>query len=216
LAVILDQEIEVLQFGNILDVLDNPLTWLYKPVNIHPTLLNLLQQEFIRFYDKFASDLDTNPVQLISDDNINTIPTDYPYIFKYLKLLGIHQHLLRIGVVVMNQPKVVVHTDWPTTGYALNIPVLNCDNTYTAWYNANSTNNKATMFSSESWKSVGDSPLYDTATAVEIDRVDAAAPHWINVHVPHSPICSHNQLRLNGTIRFTEPIYEYLTKLYPN
>jgi hypothetical protein len=197
-------------------VLDNPLTWLHKPVNIHPTILKLIQHEFVKIYDKFVVDLEKKPIQLISDDNLETIPSDYPYIFKYLKLLGIERHILRIGVVVMNQPKIVVHTDWPTTGYALNIPVLNCADTFTAWYNAVPTENKATIFSSESWKSVGDSPLYDTNTAIEIDRVESGIPHWINVHVPHSPICNHNQLRLNGTIRFTEAIYDYLQKHYPN
>lgn len=197
-------------------MLDNPLTWLYRPVNIHPAILKLIQHEFVKIYDKFVVDLEKNPIQLISDDNLETIPRDYPYIYKYLKLLGIEQHILRIGVVVMNQSKIVVHTDWPTTGYALNIPVLNCDGTYTAWYDAAPTENKATIFSSESWKSVGDSPLYDTNTAVEIDRVESGIPHWINVHVPHSPICDHSRLRLNGTIRFREAIYDYLQKHYPN
>lgn len=192
------------------------LSWLYQPVNIPDVLLNIFQKEFMLVYDKFVTDLESHPIQLVSEENISIIPTHYPYLFRYLKLLGIHSYIVRIGLVVLNESKVVVHTDWPATGYALNIPVLNCQGTFTAWYDAQPTKNRASIYSSNSWKAVGDSPLYDSETAIEIDRIEANKPHWINVHVPHSPVCNHNKLRVNGTIRFDDRIYNYLETKYPN
>lgn len=191
-------------------------SWLYQPIHIPDSLLNLFQKEFMLIYNKFVKDLDSNPIQLVSEEDTSVIPIEYPYIFKYLKLLGIHSYVIRIGLVVVNEQRVVVHTDWPATGYALNIPVLNCEETFTAWYNAQPTNYKANIYSSESWRTVGDSPLYDSETAIEIDRIKANKPHWINVRVPHSPICNHGKLRINGTIRFDDRIYHYLKIKYPD
>ena len=193
----------------------NKPTWLYKPIDLPNYLLSIFQQEFMKVFEKYVYDLDKQPIQLVSEQDIFQIPIEYPQIYRYLKLLNLHTSIVRIGLIVVNSPKLVIHSDWPATGYALNIPVLNCENTYTAWYDAKPTNYKAKDYSTNSWSTVGDSPLYNNDEATEIDRIESNKPHWINVHVPHSPICNHTKLRINGTIRFTENVYKYLTSKYP-
>lgn len=192
-------------------------TWLYKPANVPSTLLPIFKKEFIKVFDKFVKNLDEQPNQFVSEQDISIIPLEYPYLYKYLKLLGLNESIVRIGLIVTNSPDLTfaVHTDWPATGYALNIPVLNCENTYTAWYEAQKTDVKGNIYSTDSWKGVAESYMYDNTTAIEIDRTDANIPHWINIHVPHSPICNYNKLRINGTIRFNEAVYDYLNSKYP-
>jgi hypothetical protein len=195
----------------------NKPTWLYKSADIPNTLLPLFQKEFTKIYKKFVKDLDKQPNQFVSEEDISIIPNEYPYIYKYLKLLGLHKSIVRLGLIVTTSPELTfaVHSDWPATGYALNIPVLNCENTYTAWYDAKITNVKGNIYSTDSWKGVAESYMYDNSTAVELDRIEANKPHWINIHVPHSPISDLNKLRINATIRFTDDVYDFLNRKYP-
>jgi len=54
-------------------------TWLYKPANVPSTLLPIFKKEFIKVFDKFVKNLDKQPNQFVSEQDISIIPLEYPY-----------------------------------------------------------------------------------------------------------------------------------------
>lgn len=188
-------------------------TWLYKKVKLD-SVLPIFQKELLALAYQIDPQLPTRENYLVSETNKDKIKQTCPYFYKYLTALKIERHLLRVGFVIVSKPKRIIHSDYPASSFALNLPILNCKDTYTVWYDSVITAQKATEYNSPTWVEVGDSPLYEESSAIEIGRIDSNQPHWVNVRVPHSPECNHNNLRINCTIRFYDNIYEYLIKQY--
>ena len=121
-----------------------------------------------------------------------------------LKLLG---SLFWIGFVSVDASKEFPpHID--TLDVGLNIPLSNCDDTFTVWYDAK-------ILDQPFPKHVIGSPLVENArivdkkNAVEIGRVEANRPLWLNTNVAHRPETHHDKLRMAASIRFyPEPINE--------
>jgi hypothetical protein len=95
-----------------------------------------------------------------------------------------------------------------TLDVGLNIPLYNCDNTYTVWYDAKILDQPFPdhVIGTEVVKAAR---IVDKKNAVEIDRVEANRPLWINTNVAHKPESHHDKLRMVASIRFwPEPINE--------
>ena len=95
-----------------------------------------------------------------------------------------------------------------TLDVGLNIPLSNCDDTFTVWYDAK-------ILDQSFPKHVIGSPLVENArivdkkNAVEIGRVESNRPLWLNTNVAHRPETHHDKLRMAASIRFyPEPINE--------
>lgn len=185
--------------------------WLYKKVDFK-SLLPIFQKEFLELVYDIDPKLPSRDNYLVSSTDPDHIKKFCPYFYRYLKALKIEQWLNRVGFVIVSKPKKLIHSDFPAASYALNIPVLNCQNTYTVWYQSAITNKTATDYNSPSWQEVGLSPLYENDGAIEIGRIHCLEPHWVNVEVPHTPECHHSNLRINCTVRFTDEIYQYFSK----
>jgi len=98
--------------------------------------------------------------------------------------------------------------DWKVNSYSFNIPLKNCENSYTVFYEGNIINekpqkNKYMRGTDESHRTV------DPESLVEICRVDANQPLWINTTIPHTPIVYHKKPRLNACFRFIPEIHDY-------
>jgi hypothetical protein len=98
-----------------------------------------------------------------------------------------------------------IHTDVRCVE-AINLPVYNCDQGYSAWYKAKcigkikeSTRGKSTD------RSVEYIPHLD-ADAVELIRVSNQHPIWFNTSIPHRGINLSNRPRIILTLRFDCPI----------
>lgn len=101
-----------------------------------------------------------------------------------------------------------IHTDLGhTQAFALNFPLYNCDEVYTAFY--------------KSTKQLQDLPvevtpdaildIYPTESMVEIDRYYLTQPVIINTSIPHNVINRTSDIRLAITIRWaTEVLHENL------
>ena len=121
-----------------------------------------------------------------------------------LKLLG---SFYWIGFVSVDASKEFPpHID--TLDVGLNIPLFNCDDTYTVWYDAK-------ILDQPFPDHVIGTPLVEKArivdkkNAVEIGRVEANRPLWLNTNVAHRPETHHDKLRMAASIRFhPEPINE--------
>jgi len=104
--------------------------------------------------------------------------------------------------------------------YVLNFPVINCDNSYTVWYNdveqvpvtpVNSyLDDDTILYKEHRTKEVEERlvpapyiPYFKLDRKKEIDRVDSNQPLWINGSIPHRPEIQHLNFRLLATLRFT-------------
>jgi hypothetical protein len=98
------------------------------------------------------------------------------------------------------------------TGEAINVPLLNYDNSYTVWYSAKklgTTSVPADFVDSpmESVKNIvmnwsNSNMAYDESSAVELARASITHPMYINVNIPHRALNLGKLPRTSLTIRF--------------
>jgi hypothetical protein len=148
-------------------------------------------------------------------NNKNDFQLICPTLYSVLKEKNILEFITAIAfLVVPPDQKTAVHTDSGTQRIALNLPVLNCDQSYTVWYK---TTNKLlagpevayvkdnSLLSAEAFDNYldYDSDYYEFDSAEEIDRVECNRPLWINFKIPHRPEVNHSNLRILASFRFT-------------
>ena len=195
--------------------------WTHRPANVDKTLLPTYQREILAFIKSKIGD--KSILELPSQFRIlggrNEIIQNCPQTVEILKKIGLDHLLVTIGIIV-------VHPDWhypihidsanpARQSFGLNIPILNCSGSYTAFYDV-------ARIEYEKWppeylvgsEMAAGSIMCEEEGAVEIARCDANVPHWINVQKPHKPICDHNKLRINSSIRFESSINELLHSGY--
>ena len=98
------------------------------------------------------------------------------------------------------------HVDDRVVG--LNFPLLNCDDTYTVWYDAKILDQPFPDYVIGS-ELISRARITDKKHAVEIDRIEANQPLWIRTNVTHRPETHHDKFRLAASIRFNpEPVDE--------
>lgn len=95
--------------------------------------------------------------------------------------------------------------------YSLNMPFINCDNTWTVWYDAEVDQTRLptdippevlhSRFKYDPTLRFG--LWYQEQTATEIDRAEMDSPVIINITVPHRPVSGHEDTRILLCHRFT-------------
>jgi hypothetical protein len=182
-------------------------TWLYKKVNI-PNLVTI-QQELLAVSTTVIKDVDnlTPDFHYIPRTDIENL---LPKTQKYLDQLGLLDRWKYLALITGNQgtslPIHVDTIDWTTRSYGLNIPVLNCASSFTVFYRA------------EIDRPTQDDPADPRAsafyckedTAVEIDRIEAINPCWVNICIPHCPIVNHQLPRILASLRFSPEVHDFL------
>jgi hypothetical protein len=108
-----------------------------------------------------------------------------------LKVLPIHVDTVRDGDVPFELMLDV-------TGEAINVPLLNYDNSYTVWYSATKLGNSSVTADFvdsplESMKNIvmnwsNSNMAYDDSSAVELARASLTQPIYLNVTIPHRAI----------------------------
>lgn len=124
------------------------------------------------------------------------------------------KHVIGIAfLVVPPTQKTAIHTDSGDQSTALNIPVMNCEKSYTVWYRTKDKlddGHELSYVKSDSLLSKDsfdeylryDSDYFDFNSSEEIDRVECNRPLWVNYKIPHRPEVEHNNLRILASIRF--------------
>jgi hypothetical protein len=91
--------------------------------------------------------------------------------------------------------------------FALNIPILNCHDSWTVWYKTKENSGIA-----------GHIPHYPMATGFsdedagdELGRMPASQPAFVNVGIPHRPWADHEEPRIVLSTRFDPEIFDYLS-----
>lgn len=191
--------------------------WLFQPAKLDENLHSKINKELLElFYSKFKDvKLSSIHSQFVVPTDIDYVKSHCPSIMAQLKQYGLDDVFVMLAMIVVapgtNYP---IHVDTLNHGkmsFGLNIPVLNCYDSYTAWYDTEILYHESFDYGILNAK-------FDHGTgvpckqdgAVEIARCPADKPHWINVVKPHAAICNHNKLRVNSSFRFDKKIFEML------
>lgn len=129
-----------------------------------------------------------------------------PTLCKELQRLKLRDSLKVLAFIsVVSDKHFPAHVD-VESDVALNIPLINCDGTYTVWYDGQPQSKEFDdyLIGVESARTA----IEGTADSlVEIDRCEANVPRWINVNVLHRPETHHDQFRVAASLRFDpEPL----------
>ena len=189
-------------------------TWLYRTVNIKN--INEIQKEFLDIAYTTITDFENRDTNYFRLDHYLIIKKA-PIFINLLKKLELYDRWLSdadtqrnayTGLVTTNNGVVFpMHKDfrdWKQRTYSLNFPLINCEDSYTVWYDSkieltppplDDSKNQAASF----WSDEG---------AIELGRMPATQTAFLNLSIPHRPVSYHNKIRSIVTTRFSPEIHE--------
>jgi hypothetical protein len=190
--------------------------WLYYEPSLDPELLPAIQKELLKLFVHTKSRTlvpYTSTAVEISDKEYmrNTCTT----LMQEFRRLGIYDSFFVITFISVEStrefpPHVDVGVD-----IALNIPLINCEGTYTVWYDGKIIDQSLPEYAIGT-SIVEIARVADAQTTIEIGRCDSNIPHWINVNILHRPETHRHQLRVTASIRFRpEPVDQH-GELWPH
>lgn len=136
-----------------------------------------------------------------------------------LRRLDLYDYCTGLGYFAIPPGKMTaIHID-QGYNYVLNFPVINCNNSYTVWYNeveevpvtpVNSyLDDDTILYKGHRTEEVAERlvrapyiPYFKMDREKEIARVDSNQPLWVNGSIPHRPEVRHLEFRLLATLRF--------------
>ena len=192
--------------------------WLHRPANINTAKLQTIQLELLQVAKKVIHDIDNSPSQFINIDDLDMIKSLCPILMSELDRLGLTDLFFMISLITLREGSYFpIHVDYPDPirlSFGLNIPVLNCKDSYTIWYDAKVLPHLYLPSYIMTSALVSTAMPCDETTAIELDRIECSTPSWVNNHIPHKPHCNHNKFRINASLRFTNHIYEMIDNGY--
>jgi hypothetical protein len=190
--------------------------WLYKTAKLNATLLPFIRKELLKVFQYKFNTVDVSKIesQFVVPADPEYVKQNCPSLMKQLKEYELDADFLMLAMIIVAPgTEYPIHIDTLNPGrmsLGLNIPVINCHDSYTAWYDTE------ILYHEPFANHVIESKSHHTAIpckvtgAIEIDRCSANVPHWINVTKPHAAICNHNSFRVNSSIRFDKKIFEMI------
>jgi hypothetical protein len=94
----------------------------------------------------------------------------------------------------------------------LNLPVRNCENSYTVWYKNLGPAEFLDPDYSGNVDTFNQAPQWNTIDAEEITRVEITKPLWINSGVPHTAVSYNSGIRIAISLRFDTLLQKILKK----
>jgi hypothetical protein len=185
-------------------------TWLYKPINVDN--LENIQKEFRYIHTAYMSNLfkevESNPDHLWSIDK-ELIETHAPTFIELLTKLDLYHRwgFTAFSPTSSSHTQAMAHIDnidWTARSYGLNLPIQNCQDSYTVFYKTEVEGTCGLM----PWYE--NSPCFlDNELIEELGRLPAAMPAFVNVTYPHRSLSEHKEFRLVITTRFFSEIHDY-------
>ena len=130
------------------------------------------------------------------------IKAQCPKLCSYLRDIDLFDRWDTTGISKLDpHSDLMLHSDGRCR-WALNLPILNCDQSYTIWYDAERKGNVSNVIV-EGQETAATYVRYRADTAREIDRVCSDVPVWVNVHTPHAAINLSKHTRMLLSLRFT-------------
>jgi hypothetical protein len=185
-------------------------TWCWKPFDDVPELLEI-QKEFQHIQQLQFPGLNQNDFLYVDKDILEHHAPVYCEFLKRIKLYKRRSDTALISSYGSKPfPIHIDGEDWENRCFALNLPVYNCDQSYTVWYKGTRSGLPGGYTDPNDNRS--DAILYDEATAVEIDRMPASTPAIVNISVPHRPVTLHGKLRYLVSTRFGPELFDIVRK----
>lgn len=201
--------------------------WCYRQINTIPNLSHIQQElrEYM-FSIKPSTELWEATTMFMPKDKVYK---QTPLFNEYLMSLGIFDRwAYSLLIYTNNGESLPIHIDsppWNNERYALNIPVYNCESTYTVWYECDIDYDNSDIISTKvvnmTEYSNPDNPNKDIPARViknnssytEIDRLDSNQPAWVDYTIPHRPIANHNMPRALFSTRFRPDLSDIIDNL---
>ena len=182
-------------------------TWYFKPIDV-PNLL-AIQSEFQLILSELISLDEKTKYFHIDRDRIKSKVPSY---ITFLDSIGLLDRWNYSAIIATTGDEFPIHVDaldWSARCFALNIPIQNCEGSDTVWYDAIID---STPIPGEETSNRKLARLCDHETAIEICRMPATTPAWINISLPHRPVTTHSKLRAIVSARFKPEIHDYFAK----
>jgi len=194
-------------------------SWFYKPIQVDN--LEEIQKELISvLYNKLIPNFDT-AIPMFKRIKREEIEPFAPLYVKFIESLGLLDKWVASPIITTNYnisfPIHVDNIDWVENSYGLNLPIINCENTYTVWYDAELQEFRDDLTDIDP-NATADDPrhkarLVKPNTPVkEIARWHMKDPAWINVSIPHAPVSEHKKPRAVISARFEPELHDILYK----
>jgi len=189
--------------------------WLYHVPNIESDVVAIIKKELLKLS---VVDRPNNLVEYTSTFVAASQELTYklcPTLIQQLDKFNLLKDFCFVAFIsVVGQKEFPPHVD-VGTDVGLNIPLMNCEDTYTVWYDAKIVDRELPAYV------IGSDVAHmarvcDPRTAVEIGRCDSSRPYWINTNVPHRPETHHNQFRLAASVRFQPDPLDENGNLWPH
>jgi hypothetical protein len=143
---------------------------------------------------------------LFYGSNANIIKECCPGLSNFLYNKNLLNRFTGAGISVLNSNDMLyIHTDSlkKNRTYALNIPICNCENSYTIWYQEKDKNIKPKL---DYYTSTNNQKIeffeYDENNMIEIARLESSNPAFVNIKIPHRGISFNNNKRFLMSLRF--------------
>lgn len=189
-------------------------TWLYKNVNINN--LDAIKAECLAVFNNHYANAFGRRGFTFTRINQDILRAEAPSYTQALKDLGLYERWTNSAFVgtrgetrLKDSPIHVDHTDWNVRCFALNMPVVNCQESYTVFYEANSQTPTAPIpewITDAASYRVGGS--YREEDCREIGRHNVEHPAWVNVGIPHRAINNSPDMRLIISTRFYPEVHD--------
>jgi len=189
-------------------------SWLYKPISNIQNIKNI-QKECLSVFENHYSDAFGNRGFMFCYVDQDILKNECPTYTAYLKEIGLYDKWCRTVFIgtktekrLEDSPIHVDSEDWESRCYALNIPVVNCEDSYTVWYDVQEYDEEAYSGDDER---IGHKSArgFKPQTSTEIGRLNSNIPAWINVAIPHRAENSNPNLRFLVSTRFYPEIHDF-------
>jgi hypothetical protein len=185
--------------------------WLYKPIVVDN--LTTIQQEFQTIVNThYTTMFDDWKSSWLYPIDRTIIEQSAPTYITWLKELKLYDRwatsffATSYGTSGNEQTVHIDNIDYKERCFSLNIPILNCEDSWTVWYKTKENSGVA-----------GYIPHYSMALGFseldiegELGRMPATQPAFINVGLPHRPWSNHVEPRIILSTRFNPEIFDYL------
>jgi hypothetical protein len=183
------------------------LDWYYSYVDI-PNLATITQ-ELIDL--KLSIKDKTQYNQYYSNVSAHAARAKCPALMKYLWGVGLSHKFFRLLYsenMIDGSPPHVDTYDPQYCMYSLNIPLLECDNSYTAWFNTNNDQLSQSVESPDMYATINDGDIL-----TEICRVESNRPLLANTTILHRGVTRNPNRTLVGLRFRPELTHEDLQRL---
>lgn len=185
--------------------------WLYRPAKIK---IEDYREDLARLKEDLMPDLDrfndTHFIPVEPED----IKRNCPNIMAKIREWGLEDRMAENAIILVKPNKhYAIHRDfplWQKRNIALNFPMVNCEDSYTVFYDAEILKKETMSGKLGENVYVSHAQAVIEETAKELGRCDSSIPHWINVHVPHAPVVNHDRVRSALSIRFHPELFDYI------